>query len=602
MAPPILTLQNVGLGFGGSPLFRDLSMSVAAGERAALIGRNGAGKSTLLKVLAGEVDPDAGERWLQPGTQVVRLVQEPDLSGYRTIGEYVVAGAPDRPHRADMLLHPLGLDSQRSTASLSGGETRRAALARVLAAEPDVLLLDEPTNHLDIRAIEWLEKEIAAFAGAVIVISHDRTFLARATRAVFWLDRGEVRRSDQGLAAFEAWQEDVYRQEEEMRARLDKRIAEETRWSHEGISARRRRNQGRLRRLHEMRAERSQLIQRAGGAKLNAESGKISGKLVIEAEDISKAFDGRTVIGGFSTRIQRGDKVGLIGPNGAGKTTLLRMLTGDLQPDSGRVRLGANLTPVYLDQQRARLDDSQRLQDVLCPAGGERVMVGGESRHVISYMKDFLFDPSQARQPVSALSGGERNRLLLARALSQPSNLLILDEPTNDLDMETLDLLQEMLADYDGTLLLVSHDRDFLDRVVTSTIVLEGDGSAEEYPGGYSDYLRQRGAAPASDATKIDRPRTGPGDEAAKAERPRSQTKLSYKDQRRLDALPGAMEALQAEIVGLESRLSDPQLFSRDPAAFNAATARLGAAGEELAAMEEEWLELEARREELAGS
>jgi len=592
MAPPLLTLQGTTVGFGGRPLFQSISLAIQAGERTCLVGRNGAGKSTLLKIIAGEIEADDGIRFVQPGVRVEYLRQEPDLSGFDTVSDFVVGGAGDRPFRVPILLDALGLDGAQATGGLSGGEARRAALARALVSEPDILLLDEPTNHLDIRAIEWLEQEVAQFSGAVVVISHDRTFLANVTRSVLWLDRGELRRHDRGFERFEDWQAEVFEQESRDRAKLDKLIAEETRWSREGISARRTRNQGRLRRLQSLRAERAQMIARTGAAKLDHEAGRTSGKLVAEAAHIAKRYDARIIVRDFSTRIQRGDKLGIIGPNGAGKTTLLRMLTGDLPPDDGTVRLGASLETVYLDQRRARLDGDPTVQDVLCPNGGQQVIVRGRSRHIASYLKDFLFDPSQARQPVSALSGGERNRLLLARALAQPSNLLILDEPTNDLDMDTLDLLQEMLSDYDGTLLLVSHDRDFLDRVVTSTIAMEGDGEAVEYAGGYTDYLSQRGnrAMPAVPKT-------------AKTSKPKSATptagsgKLSYKYQRRLDQLPDEMDALQAEIAAIQAELADPALYTHDPGRFAAATARLGEVQASLDKAEEEWLELEMMRE-----
>jgi len=596
MAPPVLSLRDIELRFGAEPLFDGLSLSVAADERACLIGRNGAGKSTLLRLLAGVTESDGGSRFVQPGIRVAYLDQEPAMTGVATVADYAGLDAGERAYRVPMLLSALGLHGEQPLEALSGGQARRTALARVLVQEPDVLLLDEPTNHLDIRAIEWLERELAGFAGAVVSISHDRRFLANTTQAVWWLDGGRLRRSDKGFAHVEAWQEALFARERREREKLDRRIAEETRWSHAGISARRRRNQGRLRRLQELRSERRRLLGPTGQVRLEADSGRLSGKLVIEAEHIAKAYDGQPVIEDFSTRVLRGDRVGLIGANGAGKTTLLRMLTGALAPDSGRVRLGANLQTVYLDQQRAMLTPEASVQDVLCPAGGAQVIVRGEARHVASYLQQFLFDPAQARQPVSALSGGERNRLLLARALAQPANLLVLDEPTNDLDMDMLDLLQEMLSDYDGTLLLVSHDRDFLDRVVTSTIALEGDGLPVEYAGGYSDYLSQRGARPAPPAP------TGTAKKAPAAPaRPRSGRKLSYHQQRRLEALPGEIETLQDELAALEAELADAELFRRDPDRFAAATARLETAQAELAAAEEAWLELELLREERAG-
>ncbi|MBB4267308.1 ABC-F family ATP-binding cassette domain-containing protein [Roseospira visakhapatnamensis] len=614
--PPLLTLKDITLGFGGRPLFAAVTLTVSRGDRLCLVGRNGCGKSTLLKVIAGTVAPDGGERAVQPGVTVATLLQEPDLSAHATAREAVAAGLTPahagETHRADILLDALDVPADRDPATLSGGEARRVALAQALVGEPDVLLLDEPTNHLDLPTILWLEEALAAFRGAVILISHDRAVLRRVTRATLWLDRGRLRRQDDGFAAFDAWSDAVIAQEEVEWAKQDKRIAQETTWSRQGISARRKRNQGRLRRLHAMRADRAQRIQRAGGVNLEADTGTTSGKLVIEAEGIAKSYDGRPVITPFSTRILRGDRVGIVGPNGAGKSTLLKMLTGQLTPDQGRLRLGTNLTPTTLDQHRSLLEGDKTVWDLLADSGGDHIDVRGRPRHVVGYLRDFLFEDRQARSPLSSLSGGERNRLLLAKVLARPTNLLILDEPTNDLDMETLDLLEEMLADYDGTLLLVSHDRDFLDRVVTATIVLPGDGRAVDYAGGFSDALAQAGGSMATLFPAL--AKTGAEAPAAKTPMPRVKAppspvdrprgrpaKLSYKQQRALEQLPGRIDALQTEATRLEAALSDPALFTRDPAGFQARADRLAAARAELDAAETEYLELEILREELGG-
>lgn len=604
--PPLLTLKDVALGFGGRPLFEGITLAVSRGDRLCLVGRNGCGKSTLLKVIAGTLDPDRGERAVQPGVTVATLVQEPDLSAHASALAAVAAGLTPahagEAHRAGILLDALGVPADRDPATLSGGEARRVALAQALVGEPDVLLLDEPTNHLDLPTIAWLEETLAAFRGAIILISHDRAVLRRVTRATLWLDRGRLRRLDEGFAAFDAWSDTIIAQEEIEWAKRDKLIAQETTWSRQGISARRKRNQGRLRRLHALRAERTQRLQRAGGVALQADSGETSGKLVIEAEGITKSYDGRPVLKPFSTRILRGDRVGIVGPNGAGKSTLLNLLTGQVPPDQGRLRLGTNLTPTTLDQHRSLLDGDRTVWDLLADSGGDHVSVRGRPRHVVGYLRDFLFEDRQARSPVSSLSGGERNRLLLARALARPTNLLILDEPTNDLDMETLDLLEEMLADYDGTLLLVSHDRDFLDRVVTATIVLPGDGRAVDYAGGFSDALAQAGGAmaalfpglvvgPAPTAPRAKAP-------APPADKPRGRAaKLSYKQQRALEALPARIEALQVLVARLEQDLADPGLFNRDPDGFQERADRLAATRAELVAAEDEYLELEILRE-----
>jgi ATP-binding cassette subfamily F protein uup len=587
---------------GSTTLFSGVDVAIGRGDKVALVGRNGSGKSTLMKCLAGQVEVDEGERFVQPGARVAYLAQEPDFTGFATVADFVAAGQEDpRHYRVEQVLEALNLPGDRICATLSGGESRRAAIARALVDEPDVLLLDEPTNHLDIPTIEWLEGELQAFKGGLLLISHDRKLLTALSRRTFWLDRGVMRVTERGFGEFEAWRDQVFADEEAQAHKLDQRIKAELKWMWEGgISARRTRNMGRVRRLQDMRRDRAERI-KSRQANLAVAEGETSGRLVIEAEGIAKSFGGqggdRVITKGFSTRIMRGDRVGLIGPNGAGKTTLLKMLTGELAPDEGVVKTGTNLQMIVFDQRRAQLDPDQTLKSVLLPHGGDTILVGGKPRHIASYMKDFLFDPSMADQPVRALSGGERNRLLLARLFAQPSNLMILDEPTNDLDMDTLDLLEEVLAEYEGTLLLVSHDRDFLDRLVTSTIAVEGDGDVSEYAGGYTDYLTQRKEKAA--AAKATAPVTAKP--AAAPAKPKVKSKLSFKENRELEELPARMEALTARIATLNTRLADPALFSRDPAGAQKLTAELSQAQADLAAAEDRWLELEALKEELGG-
>jgi ATP-binding cassette subfamily F protein uup len=603
VAPPVLSLRDVSLDLGDKVLFSGVDLAVGAGDRLCLVGRNGSGKSTLLQMLAGQRDPDHGERFAQTGTRVAYLPQEPDFTAYATVFDAVAAavpapeGAPD--HQIDRMLDSVYLATDADPATLSGGEQRRLGLARALVGAPDVLLLDEPTNHLDIAAIEWLESTLQDFKGAFVIVSHDRRFLADLTRATLWLDRGRLRRLDKGFRHFEDWSEEVLAQEAREQDKLNKLIAQETVWSHQGITARRRRNQGRLRRLHAMRSERAKQIRLTGRARLDVESGEASGRLVVDADHVSKRFGENVILDDFSTRIMRGDRVGIIGPNGAGKTTLMRILTGDLAPDDGIVRLGTNLTPVYVDQRRQQLDPRATLWQTLCSGGGDHVLVQGRSRHAVSYLKDFLFDEGQARSPVSSLSGGERNRLLLAKSLASPSNFLVLDEPTNDLDMDTLDLLQDVLADYDGTVLVISHDRDFLDRLVTSTIALEGRGRAVEYAGGYADVERQR-AARGDDASsdKTDRQKPAPAETKGRAES-KVPTKLSYNQQRALEQLPGEIDRLNRELVDIRAALAEPTLYETDPERFAAMAARLEEAEAALAEREERWLELEILREEI---
>jgi ATP-binding cassette subfamily F protein uup len=601
MAPPIIALKAASIGFGQRQLFAGLDIGVGRGERACLVGRNGTGKSTLLKAMAGLVDLDAGERFVQPGVRVSYLAQETPATGGTTVAQHVEGGLPagTAAHKIEEVLSRLQLDGARPLASLSGGEARRASLARALAGEPDVLLLDEPTNHLDLLTIEWLERHLADYAGGVLLISHDRAFLARISDRTFWLDRGRLRMLERGYGEFEAWSDVILEEEEKTLAKFDKRIESETEWLGRSITARRKRNEGRKRRLLEMRAARASWVGAAGRAKLAAATEDSRSRLVIEAEGLSKSFVGddgamRPMVKDFSTRIMRGDRIGIIGPNGAGKTTLVRLLTGQLAPDTGTVRLAKTVNPAYFDQRRASLDPTKTLWNTLVPDGGDHVLVRGRPRHVVAYLRDFLFDEKQAKTLVGSLSGGERNRLLLARTLAQPSNLLVLDEPTNDLDIDTLDLLQEVLDEYEGTLLLVSHDRDFLDRLVNGTFALAGDGRVREYAGGYSDYLVQS----QGDRATAPRPRVV---ERKKKPPPRPQReRMSYKETRELESLGKEIDALTRERNALEAQLADPALYERDRAAFDDATRRIGDARARLAEVEERWLELEMRREALA--
>ena len=596
--PPLLALSGIRYRLGDQTVFDGVDLAIAPGERLSLVGRNGAGKSTLLLILAGEPIADSGVRFAQPGVRIGRLAQEPDFAGFPTVADYVASGLSDAlgpaDYRVAALLAELRLDAGRDPMGLSGGEARRASLAHALVGEPDVLLLDEPTNHLDLPTIEWLEGRLSVWNGAYVLVSHDRRLLANLARAVFWLDRGIVRRLDKGYAAFESWSTEILEREAIERHKLDRLIERETEWAGKSIRARRTRNEGRLRQLNELRRQRQRQIGPVGRASIEVAQAEQSGTLAITARHIAKRWDDRAIIKDFSTRIVRGDRVGLIGPNGAGKTTLLRMLIGELEPDSGSVKLGANLAPVVIDQRRAVLDPDKTPWEILADRN-DHLLVRGRAMHVMSYLREYLFRDEQARQPVRTLSGGERNRLVLAKALAAPSNLIALDEPTNDLDADTLDLLQEALSDYDGTVLLVSHDRDFLDRVVTSTIAVEGDGSAIEYAGGYSDYLIQRGPRAESAPAAPRRERGAPPRETAAAPARR----LGYKRERALAELPRKIEALQAEIATLHDALADPDLYGRDPSTFSAKTARVGVAQAELDAAETEWLELEMLREEL---
>ena len=585
MAAPILSYEGLGLVQGSGWLFRDLDIYVGARDRLALIGRNGAGKTTLLKLLAGRIDPDHGKRTIVPGTHVVLLEQEPDFTGYATLMDYAIGGdRPPEAHEVAAIADQLGIDMEREAASASGGERRRAAIARALAQAPDVLLLDEPTNHLDLAAIDWLEGWLARFTGAFVAISHDRTFLTRLTRQTLWLDRGGIRRKEIGFGGFDAWMEAVHAEEARAADKLDAKLRLEAHWLERGVTARRKRNQGRLEKLKEMRATRAAMIGGPGVAKLGLANDDVRSKSVIVAENISKSFGDRTIIRDFNFRVQRGDRIGIVGANGAGKSTLLKLLTGEVAPDAGSITLAPTLDGIVIDQQRSLLSPDKTVRDILAD-GGDWVEVRGVKKHVQGYLKDFLFDPSVAEASVGALSGGERSRLLLAREFARESNLLVLDEPTNDLDLETLDLLQEVIADYAGTVLLVSHDRDFLDRTVTVTLGLDGSGKVDIVAGGYADWEAKRTKPTAA------RAKTG-STEAAPAPPPQQRKKLSYKDQRDYDLLPARIEEIETEMAGIESELSDGSLFTRDHARFTALTGKLETLRTEKAAAEDRWLEL----------
>jgi len=595
---PLLQLSGISLTFGGNPVFDNLDLVVQPGDRVALVGRNGSGKSTLMKVMAGLVDPDAGLRVVPPGVSVGYMEQDPDLSGYATLGDYAASGLPEgESYKVSVVAEGLKFNPETPVSTASGGERRRAALAKLMAEAPELMLLDEPTNHLDIQAIEWLEAELKSTRCAYVLISHDRAFLRALTKATHWIDRGEVRRRETGFDGFEEWRETVWAEEDEARHKLDRKIKHEAKWAVEGISARRKRNMGRVRALADLRAERSSQIRRQGTAAMEFEGGVVSGKKVIEAVGISKSYGDKTLIKDFDLRILRGDRVAFVGPNGVGKTTLLKMLVGQLEPDTGSVKLGTNLEIAVFDQTRAQLDPEASLWenltgDPLMSVSGasDQVMVRGTPKHVVAYLKDFLFDERQARAPVKALSGGEKARLLLAKLMARSSNLLILDEPTNDLDVETLDLLQDILGEYDGTVLLVSHDRDFIDRVATATVALEGNGRATAYPGGWSDYAAQRGA----DAVEMPK-KSGSSHVNLREDVKKLSEGLSFTEKKRLEALPGIMERLEAEINKLTDFLSDAEMFTREPVKFRKATEAIAERQQALQAAEEEWLALAER-------
>ena len=611
MAAPVLSYEDLALIQGEGWLFQGLDLYIGERDRLALIGRNGAGKTTLLRCLAGRIDPDKGKRTIVPGTNVVLLEQDPNMDGFETLADWVAHGpdAPE-PHEAAAIADQLGLDLSRPTATASGGERRRAAIARALGSRPDVLLLDEPTNHLDLGAIEWIEDWLKRFKGAFIVISHDRTFLTRLTRSCLWLDRGQLRRAEIGFGGFEAWTERVYDEEARAAEKLDAKLKIELHWLQRGVTARRRRNQGRLTKLHEMRAQRAAMIGSAGTAKLALAKDDVRSKTVIDAEHVSKSFGDRQIIRDFSLRIQRGDRIGIVGPNGAGKTTLLKLLTGELEPDSGTVTLAKTLSGIVIDQQRKLMEPQRRVKDVLAN-GGDWIEVRGHKKHVKGYLKEFLFDPAIADAPIASLSGGERSRLLLAREFARAATLLVLDEPTNDLDLETLDLLQEVIADYEGTVLIVSHARDFLDRTVTITLGLDGSGKVDIVAGGYEDWVRKRyeaqrsspsgggGAERRRGSVTVGAPASSVGS-ADSSPQGGAAKKLSYKDQRDYDRLPDEIERLQRAVAADEATLSDPDLYTRDHKRFAELTERIARHRADIEAAELRWLEVAEMAEQLA--
>lgn len=593
---PLLQLNEISLTFGGDPVFDDLSLVIQPGDRVALVGRNGSGKSTLMKVMAGLVEADRGDVIAGPGVSVGYMEQDPDLAGFETLGDFAAHGLdPGEMYKVERAGEGLKFDPARPVATASGGERRRAALARLMAEEPELMLLDEPTNHLDIEAIGWLEAELKQTRTAFVIISHDRAFLRELTRATLWIDRGSVRRQETGFGGFEAWRDQIWDEEDMQRHKLNRKIKSEARWAVEGISARRKRNQGRVRALQELRAERSAQITRQGAAAMALDSGPKSGRKVIEADNISKGFGDNVILSGFSLKVQRGDRIALVGPNGVGKTTLLNMLIGREEPDTGTVTLGTNLELALFDQARAQLDGDMTLWDSLTgdpdmrvSGKADQVLVRGIPKHVVGYLKEFLFDEAQARAPVRSLSGGEKARLLLAKIMARQSNLLVLDEPTNDLDVETLDLMQELLGNYDGTVILVSHDRDFLDRVAATTIAMEGDGKATIYAGGWTDYLSQRGQDDFSES--VIKSKTTKGKPEAKQS---TKSAISFTEKHRLEALPSEMARLEAEIGKLQELMSDPELFTANPVKFKKATDALIERQSKLDAAEEEWLALE---------
>ncbi|RXD05042.1 ATP-binding cassette domain-containing protein [Sphingomonas sp. UV9] len=585
MAAPILAFEGLGLVQGSGWLFRNLDIHIGPRDRLALIGRNGAGKTTLLKLLGGSVIADEGRRTIVPGTRVVILEQEPDLRGFATLRDYVMAG-DDAPvnYEADSIADQLGIDLSREAASASGGERRRAAIVRALSQDPDVLLLDEPTNHLDIGAIEWIEDWLKRFRGAFVVISHDRTFLTRLTKQTLWLDRGAIRRAEIGFGGFEAWTEQVYAEEQRQAEKLDARLKLEEHWLLRGVTGRRKRNQGRLTKLHEMRAERASMIGPQGSANLTTSSDDTKSKVVIDAKHVTKAYGDRTIIGDLTLRVTRGDRIGIVGRNGAGKSTLLKLLTGEIEPDSGTIKLAKTLDAVVIDQQRSLMAPEKTVREVVVD-GGEWIDVLGVRKHIHGYLKDFLFDPNMVDAKIGSLSGGERSRLLLAREFAKPSNLLVLDEPTNDLDLETLDLLQEVIGDYDGTVLIVSHDRDFLDRTVTITLGLDGSGTVDVVAGGYEDWEKRRASTTTGKRASKKVAATAPAAAAPRA-------KLTYKDQRDYELLPKRIEELDAQMAADAAKLAKPDLYMRDHATFAKLTAAIEQARAEKEAAELRWLEL----------
>ena len=593
MSAPILAYEGLALVQGSGRLFQDLDLYIQPRDRLALIGRNGAGKTTLLRLLADRIEADRGRRTIVPGTRVVILEQEPDLRGYKTLRDFAIGGdQPPAFHDVEAIAEQIGIALDRDVATASGGERRRAAIARALAQQPDVLLLDEPTNHLDIGAIDWLEDWLGRYKGAFIAISHDRTFLTRLTRATLWLDRGMIRRADIGFGGFEAWMEKIYADEARNAQRLDAKLKLEEHWLQRGVTARRKRNQGRLEKLHQMRSARAAMLGPQGAAKIGLANDDVRTKSVITAEHVSKSFGDRMIIRDFSLKITRGDRIGIVGANGTGKTTLLKLLTGEIAPDTGAVKLAKTLDGVIIDQQRSLMAPEKTVRDVLCD-GGDWIEVRGIKKHIQGYLKEFLFEPGMTETLVGSLSGGERSRLLLAREFARESNLLVLDEPTNDLDLETLDLLQEVIADYAGTVLIVSHDRDFLDRTVTITLGLDGSGKVDIIAGGYADWEAKRTgskAAPKKPAAKPVMPM------ASKAP-----TKLSFKDQRDYDLLPARIAKIDVAIARDEALLTDADLYTRDPAKFDALMRAIETARTEKDAAEERWLTLAEQLETLGG-
>ena len=594
---PLLQMSSISLTFGGNPIFDDLDLVVQQGDRVALVGRNGSGKSTLMKVMASLTEADQGTFVVPPGISVGYMEQDPDLSQWETLGDYAASQLdPSEHYKVAMVAEGLKFQPEMPVATASGGERRRAALAKLMAEEPDLMLLDEPTNHLDIQAIEWLEGELSSTRTAFVLISHDRTFLRALTRATLWIDRGQVRRSESGFTGFEDWRDTVWAEEDDARHKLDRKIKAEGKWAVEGISARRKRNQGRVRALAELRAERGSQIRRQGTAAMEIEAGPTSGKRVIDAKGLFKSFGPQKIVSGFDLRVLRGDRVAFVGPNGVGKTTLLKMLIGELAPDQGTVTLGTNLDVAVFDQTRSALDLNASLWDNLTndplmqvSGSSDQVMVRGTPRHVVGYLKDFLFDERQMRAKVSSLSGGEKARLLLAKLMAKPSNLMIMDEPTNDLDVETLDLLQDILGDYDGTVLLVSHDRDFIDRVATTTVALDGFGGAQAYPGGWSDYVRQRPTEAEVAAAKSGTTRPDGRNPTKRVEA------LTFTERKRLDDLPAIIERLEAEVSKVSELLESEDLFTKEPVKFRKASEVLGDKQAQLAAAEAEWMALEDR-------
>ncbi|MFP7673037.1 ABC-F family ATP-binding cassette domain-containing protein [Marivita sp. S0852] len=602
---PLLQLNDISLTFGGDPVFHNLDLIVQPGDRVALVGRNGSGKSTLMKVMAGLVEADTGDRVVAPGVSVGYMEQDPDLTRFDTLGAYAMHGLdPSEFYKVERAGEGLKFDPDRQVATASGGERRRAALARLMAQDPELMLLDEPTNHLDIEAIGWLENELKRTRKGFVLISHDRRFLTELTRATLWIDRGQVRRQEKGFAAFEAWRDKTWEEEDLQRHKMDRKIKAEARWAVEGISARRKRNMGRVRALKDLRQERASLIQRQDTAAMALATGPKSGRKVIEAKGLSKTFGETPIVRDFSLTVQRGDRVAFVGPNGVGKTTLIRMLIGEIEPDAGRVKLGTNLAVAMFDQTRAQLNGDLSLwenltgdPDMRVSGKSDQIMVRGIPRHVVGYLKEFLFDDRQARAPVRSLSGGEKARLLLARIMARESNLLVLDEPTNDLDVETLDLLQDLLGEYDGTVLVISHDRDFLDRVATTTVAMEGRGRATVYAGGWSDYRAQRGedGPDSPDAKSAPMPPSKPAAKSAPAAKPK--TGLSFTEKHRLEALPDEIDRLTAEIAKLETLMADPDLFTREPVKFQKASEALVNRQSALAEAEDLWLTLSEKAE-----